>query len=256
MNLSVVENIVGYQVRCDGTSACIESIVQSIADGKIARWLASLNPHSYAVTLDRPAFDTALKAAEWLVPDGMGIVLASRFFGGCIRKRATGSDIFCALHERLQTQGGGAVLLLDSTEDTLAIIRSKVARDWPALEVAGTYSPPSSRSFQIQMSMRWCVGSTFHVRNVLWVGMSAPKQEEWIHRVIHSLDVCFAAVVGAVFDLYAGRIKRSHPVFQQLDLEWLRRLLQEPRRLWRRMFVSSPIFVWHVVEMRFMCGRE
>jgi N-acetylglucosaminyldiphosphoundecaprenol N-acetyl-beta-D-mannosaminyltransferase len=61
----------------------------------------------------------------------------------------------------------------------------------------------------------------------------------------------FAGAVGAVFDFYTGKVKRSHPVFQRLGLEWLPRLLQEPRRLWRRMFVSAPIFVWHVLKQRF-----
>jgi N-acetylglucosaminyldiphosphoundecaprenol N-acetyl-beta-D-mannosaminyltransferase len=85
---------------------------------------------------------------------------------------------------------------------------------------------------------------------VLWVGMTAPKQESWIHQLRERLDVRFAAAIGAVFDFYIGRIKRSPPAFQTLGLEWLPRLVQEPRRLWRRMFVSAPIFMWHAVTRR------
>ena len=84
--------------------------------------------------------------------------------------------------------------------------------------------------------------------DVLWVGMTAPKQEKWLHANRARLDVKFAAAVGAVFDFYAGRVKRSHPVFQKLGLEWLPRLLQEPRRLWRRNFVSTPVFLWHLLR--------
>lgn len=84
--------------------------------------------------------------------------------------------------------------------------------------------------------------------DILWVGMTAPKQEKWIHQNLHRLDVRFVAAIGAVFDFYTGRVKRSHPIFQRLGLEWLPRLVQEPRRLWRRMFVSAPIFLWHVVR--------
>jgi N-acetylglucosaminyldiphosphoundecaprenol N-acetyl-beta-D-mannosaminyltransferase len=86
--------------------------------------------------------------------------------------------------------------------------------------------------------------------DILWVGMTAPKQEKWIHQNLHRLDVRFAAAIGAVFDFYTGRVIRSHPVFQRLGLEWLPRLIQEPGRLWRRMFISAPVFMWHVVRAR------
>ena len=82
--------------------------------------------------------------------------------------------------------------------------------------------------------------------DVLWVGMTAPKQEQWLHAQWPQLEVRVAGAIGAVFDFYAGRIKRSHPLFQRLGLEWLPRLLQEPRRLWRRTFVSTPRFLWDV----------
>jgi N-acetylglucosaminyldiphosphoundecaprenol N-acetyl-beta-D-mannosaminyltransferase len=86
--------------------------------------------------------------------------------------------------------------------------------------------------------------------DVLWVGMTAPKQEKWIFENRARLNVKFAGAIGAVFDFYTGRVKRSHPVFQRLGLEWLPRLVQQPRRLWRRMFVSAPIFVWHVLKQK------
>ena len=250
MSVPVVEEILGYRVRCDGKIACIESIVRAIDDGSIARWLACLNPHSYAVATDRPAFELALKAADWLVPDGVGVVLASRVLGGCIRERVTGTDIFCALHDYLQARGGASVFFLGSIEGALATIRLRVARDWPALEVAGTYSPPFKAEFSDSDSDE-IVRRINHARpDVLWVGMGAPKQEEWIHRVIGRLDVRFAGAVGAVFDFYAGRIERSAPAFQQLGLEWLPRLLREPRRLWRRTILSAPVFAYHVVAKR------
>jgi len=82
--------------------------------------------------------------------------------------------------------------------------------------------------------------------------MTAPKQEKWIFDNLPELDVKFAGAIGAVFDFYTGRVKRSHPFFQRIGLEWLPRLVQEPERLWRRMFVSAPIFVLHVLRQRFI----
>ena len=251
MNRPVVEDVLGYQVYCAGKNACIAEIVDSLDIEAGARWLACLNPHSYATTRDRHLFAQALKAARWLIPDGIGIVLASRFLGGRISERVTGADIFHALHDCLQGQGGRSVYFLGSTDEVLEEIRSKMATDWSAIEIVGTHSPPFKPNFSAT-DIDDMVNRINAVRpDVLWVGMTAPKQEEWLHRVIDRLDVRFAAAVGAVFDFYIGRIQRPHRIFQRLGLEWLPRLLQEPRRLWHRTFVSAPIFVWHVIKSRF-----
>ena len=86
--------------------------------------------------------------------------------------------------------------------------------------------------------------------NVLWVGMTAPKQEKFLYEHINHLDVDFAAAVGAVFDFFSGRIKRPSSLFQRLGLEWLFRLVAEPSRLWRRTFLSVPIFLWDVIRFK------
>jgi N-acetylglucosaminyldiphosphoundecaprenol N-acetyl-beta-D-mannosaminyltransferase len=78
--------------------------------------------------------------------------------------------------------------------------------------------------------------------DVLWVGLTAPKQEKWVHENRHRLRVVFAGPIGAAFDFYAGNIRRAGPTLQKLGLEWLPRLVQEPKRLWRRSFVSAPSF--------------
>lgn len=248
------ESILGYAVYAAATAACADEIASCIESGGKPRSLACLNPHSYVATLGRPRFADALRGADWLVPDGVGVVQASWVLGGEIRERITGSDIFRAVHERLQARGHGSVFFLGSTDETLARIRERMAVDWPALTVVGTYSPPFQTEFSDAEIDDMVAAINAARPDVLWVGMTAPKQEEWIHRVIDRLDVRFAAAIGAVFDFYVGRVKRSHPVFQRLGLEWLPRLLQEPRRLWRRMFVSAPIFVWHVLREKVKRG--
>jgi N-acetylglucosaminyldiphosphoundecaprenol N-acetyl-beta-D-mannosaminyltransferase len=116
--------------------------------------------------------------------------------------------------------------------------------------VAGTFSPPYKPEFS-PAELDMMIAAINAVRpDVLWVGMTAPKQEKWIYQNRHRLQVKFIGAVGAVFDFYTGRVKRSHPIFQNLGLEWLPRLLQEPRRLWRRMGVSAPIFIWHVLKAK------
>ena len=84
--------------------------------------------------------------------------------------------------------------------------------------------------------------------DVLWVGMTAPKQEKWIHTHQNRLEVCFAGAIGAVFDFYTGQVRRSSAIFQRMGLEWLPRLMQEPIRLWRRMILSAPTFLFDLLR--------
>jgi len=92
--------------------------------------------------------------------------------------------------------------------------------------------------------------------DMLWVGMTAPKQEKWIYRNKYELDVEFIGAIGAVFDFYTGTINRSRPWFQKHGLEWLPRLLRQPRRLWRRSLVSSPMFLIRILQQRFMSTEQ
>lgn len=245
------EDILGYPVDSCGEVGCLQAITDWVSSGDHGRWLACLNPHSYVVACDDRAFSTALHNADWLIPDGAGIVLASKILGGIIRERVTGSDIFWGLHKSLNCQGGASVFFLGSTEKTLSIIAEKIALDFPNIRVAGTYSPPFKLEFS-EEDNRAMVAAVNQARpNVLWIGMTAPKQEKWIYQNREKLDVKFIAAVGAVFDFYTGKVKRSHPLFQRLGLEWLPRLLQEPRRLFRRNFISSPLFLLRVFARKF-----
>jgi len=225
-----------------------------IRSGSRLRWLACFNPHSYVVAKRNDDFGRALRDADWLIPDGVGVVLASRLIPPRIPDRITGWDVFHGVSAALANEEGRKVFFLGSTEATLSAIRERMARDYPALKVAGTYSPPFSTSYGDSEIDRIIEVVNSARPDVLWVGLTAPKQELLLHRIRDRLDVKFAGAIGAVFDFYAGNVRRSSRAFQRLGLEWLPRLVQEPRRLWRRMFVSAPIFVWDVVRER--CGRR
>ena len=248
------EYILGYQVVSDGIDPCVASIMSVLHIPDAFSWLACLNPHSYALAIHDDQFQNALKNADWLIPDGVGIVYASRFCGGRIQRRMTGSDIFFAIQSELNRAGRHSVFFLGSTERTLKSICQRLQRDFPNVRIAGTYSPPFRDSYSDDENSAMVAAVNAASPDVLWVGMSAPKQEKWIYEHKDRLNVRFAAAVGAVFDFYTGRISRSSPAFQALGLEWLPRLLQEPRRLWRRMLISAPLFLWHVLRQR-ISGR-
>jgi len=194
-----------------------------------------------------------LLEADLLTPDGAGIVLASWILGGRIQERVTGSDIFRGLSEHLNTSSDNkySYFFLGSTTMTLLKVEKKMAVDYPNIRVTGTWSPPFKSEFTKHENQLMIDAINKAKPDVLWVGMTAPKQEKWIHQHRDQLDVKFIGAIGAVFDFYTGNVKRSHPAFQRMGLEWLPRLLTDPRRLWRRMGVSAPIFLWRVLQQRF-----
>jgi len=202
-----------------------------------------------------PVAQAALRAADLLIPDGIGIVLASWILGGCIRRRITGSDVFWGLSRRLNEKGGAAYFFLGATDETLAAIKNRMAREFPAIRFAGGYSPPFKENFDEKEILAMVNAVNRASPDVLWVGMTAPKQEKWIYQNKDKLNVKFIATVGAVFDFYAGNVKRDNDSwFVNHGLEWLERLVQEPRRLWQRTFVSAPIFFWLIFWQRLKKG--
>ena len=249
MRVPPTEDTLGYPVINGGAARCLESIREWIERGDSNRWLACINPHSYVESLKQYGFSAALHGADWLITDGVGIVIASRILGGHICNRVTGSDIFQGVMQQLNQDRGFSVFFLGSTEKTLAEIRTQMARDYPNVLLAGTYSPPFKNAFS-DTELSEMVNAINRAKpDVLWVGMTAPKQEIWIQQNLGRLQtVKFTAAIGAVFDFYSGRVKRSHPLLQHTGLEWLARLIQQPRRLWKRMFISAPVFMWHIIR--------
>lgn len=246
-----IENILGYPVISNNFEECLTVIDGWLDHSPNEKTFVCANPHSLYEASKDDLFKKSLLDADLITPDGAGILLASKFLGGDIRQRITGSDVFFGLSEYLNKKKKGKYFFLGSTEDTLAQIRDKMAADYPGIQLAGTYSPPFKPVFDEADNDSMIEAINAVNPDVLWVGMTAPKQEKWIFENRGRLNVKFIGAIGAVFDFYVGNVKRSHPVFQKMGLEWLPRLIQEPKRLWRRNFVSSPMFLLKVFKQKF-----
>jgi N-acetylglucosaminyldiphosphoundecaprenol N-acetyl-beta-D-mannosaminyltransferase len=247
--------MLGFGIFAGDARRCVASISAWVAAGDGPRWLACLNPHSWVEARHRPDFARALEAADWLVPDGAGLTLASRILDAGLGGRVTGADVFEGLSRRLDERGGAKVFFLGATEETLALVRERYQRDYPRLRVVGTYAPPFREEFQEDDFEAMAAAVNASGADVVWVGLGAPKQELAILRLRPRLQVRFVAAIGAVFDFYSGRVRRASPLLRRLGLEWLARLVREPVRLWRRMFVSAPVFLWHVARARLAAAR-
>lgn len=245
------ENICGYLVTTLPKNKCISEIFSWIHDDRKGKYFVCTNPHSIEVTRGDPFFDLAIRNADLIVPDGVGIVIASRLLGGALRERVTGSDIFLGLSNVLNKESKYGYFFLGSTDENLAKIKDKMEMDFPNIKVAGTYSPPFKPEFSDEDNKLIVEMINSAKPDVLWVGMTAPKQEKWIFENKDKLDVKFIGPIGAVFDFYTGNVKRSHPIFQKFGLEWLPRLIREPGRLWQRNFISNPSFLLRVIRSKF-----
>jgi N-acetylglucosaminyldiphosphoundecaprenol N-acetyl-beta-D-mannosaminyltransferase len=248
------EDILGYNINTENLEVYCDEIITAIKSRRKC-WMACFNPHSFAISLRDLHFKRALKEADWLTPDGIGIIIASYIFGGKILERVTGSDIFYGVHQRVNRLNGIKVFFLGTTTETLNKIKSKIAQDYPNIEVVGCFSPPYKPNFTDTEIKKMIERINISKPDILWVGMGAPKQEKWIYDNLDHLDVKFVGAIGAVFDFYAGGVKRAHPIFQRFGLEWLPRLLQQPRRLWRRMLISAPLFLLHVVKKKLRTSK-
>jgi len=246
------DRLFGYRIAAESVDGCLDQVIAWLEGGERRRYFSCANPHSLVVADGDPEFRRALLDADLLVPDGVGILIGSRILGGTIREVVTGSDIFSGLSRRLDRarERRYSYFFLGASEETLRDISARLPRDYPGIRLAGVYSPPFKAEFSAEDSRRMIEVVNGARPDVLWVGMTAPKQEKWIHKNRELLDVKFIGAIGAVFDFYTGKVKRSHPVFQKLGLEWLPRLCREPRRLWRRNFVSSPVFLARAIRER------
>ncbi len=256
MKTNNCENILGYQITTMDIRTSIEKIISWINDNAHKKVFVCANPHSLVLAKDDAQFQQAIHSADLVTADGAGIILASKILGGEIRERVTGSDIFRALSEELNRTGGRSYFFLGSTEKTLTAIQKKMAEEYPDIVFAGSYSPPYKPEFSEEDSRKMIAAVNKVKPDVLWVGMTAPKQEKWIYQHRNELNVKFMGAIGAVFDFYVGNVKRSHPVFQKMGLEWLPRLLQEPRRLFRRNFISSPLFLLMIFTQRLRLRKQ
>ena len=246
------EYILTYPVAVISINKCVLKIIKWLNNIDSVKYFVCANPHSLEAAFKDLLFDQAIRNADLVVPDGVGIVIASKILGGSIRERITGMDIFLGLSDALnkETAHSYSYFFLGSTEKNLQLITEKMTKDFPNIKIAGIYSPPFRDNFSEEDDRLMINEINRAEAEVLWVGMTAPKQEKWIYKNRGRLNVKFIGAIGAVFDFYTGNVKRSHPFFQQMGLEWLPRLVRQPVRLWRRNFVSNPCFIIRVIAQR------
>ncbi len=231
----------------------------AIPEGKVL--INTINAHSYNVAQKDQEFAEALRGGDYLIPDGSSIVKACRWLKGKSqpKERIAGWDLFAFEMQRMNVNDNvnknenvkKRVMFMGSSEKVLRLIRERVAVDYPNLEVV-TYSPPYKKEFSEEDNQTIIKAINEAKPDLLWIGMTAPKQEKWTYRHWQELNInCHVGTIGAVFDFFAGTAQRAPLWWQEHGLEWLYRLIKEPRRMWRRYVIGNPLFIWNILKEKY-----
>lgn len=229
----------------------------SLPEGKLL--INTINAHSYNTARKDSLFAEALTNGDVLLPDGVSIVMACKWIKAksLPKERIAGWDLFAFEMEKLERESeelrtkseeSKIVMFMGSSQKVLDLIVKRAAEVYPHLKVV-TYSPPYKPEFTDEDNK--AIIDAIHAANpdLLWIGMTAPKQEKWTYSHWKELNIhCHVGSNGAVFDFFAGTMKRAPMWWQDHGLEWLYRLLKEPKRMWRRYIIGNALFLWNMVK--------
>jgi len=215
----------------------------------------TLNAHSFNTSLDDNDFKKALKNSYVLLPDGISVVLAKRMLTGEKIHKIAGADLFFYEMNRLNAINGKC-FFLGSSEEILRLIRVRAAKEYPNVELY-TYSPPYKEEFSEEENKLMIEKVNLFQPDVLFVGMTAPKQEKWAYQHFFELQVGHVCCIGAVFDFYAGTVNRAPDWLIKIGFEWSYRLMKEPRRMWRRYLIGNAKFIGYLLmEIQVMIEKR
>lgn len=256
----------------------------SLPEGKLL--INTINAHSFNTAKKDKLFAEALTNGDALIPDGVSIVKACRRIKAKSqpKERIAGYDLFefemnkleeCGMrneelevnnssldnsqsasadNSKLKTQNSKfrerqlTVMFMGSSQKVLDLIVKRAAEVYPHLKVV-TYSPPYKPEFSDEDNKAIIDAINAANPDLLWIGMTAPKQEKWTYTHWKELNIhCHVGTIGAVFDFFAGTVERAPMWWQRHGLEWLYRLLKEPKRMWRRYIIGNALFLWNMTK--------
>jgi N-acetylglucosaminyldiphosphoundecaprenol N-acetyl-beta-D-mannosaminyltransferase len=219
----------------------LSTIDQWIARGE-KHYVNVCTAHTVLECHDEPALAQIVNNSGVATPDGMPLVWIGRLHKHNV-ERVYGPDLMLALCEQGQRKGyrhffyGGA-------EGVAERLVERLRQRFPDLQVAGTWTPPfRSLTAEEEANVIKEIGA-----DIVWVGLGTPKQDYWVARFRPLLDAKVLIAVGAAFDFHAGRVRQAPRWMQRSGLEWLFRISQDPKRLWKRYLLGNPRFVYLVTR--------
>lgn len=252
----IISNIVMFRLKTL-TILGSKAELASLPEGKLL--INTVNAHSFNTAKKDQLFADALTNGDVLIPDGVSIVKACKWIKAKSqpKERIAGWDLFSFEMEKLERESeelrtkseeSKIVMFMGSSQKVLDLIVKRAAVDYPHLKVV-TYSPPYKPAFSDEDNKAIIDAINAANPDLLWIGMTAPKQEKWTYSHWKELNIhCHVGTIGAVFDFFAGTVERAPIWWQEHGLEWLYRLMKEPKRMWRRYIIGNSLFLWNMVK--------
>lgn len=207
--------------------------------------ISTINQYSFCVAELDNEFKKALQESDILLPDGVGVVWSNYFLNHKLIKKIAGADLHSFLLTKMNEEFSKC-FYLGSSEEVLNKIKQNLSLNYPNIKFEA-YSPPYKNEFTIEDTQEMVNRINSFNPDYLFVGMTAPKQEKWVYKNRKLLKTKVICSIGAVFDFYAGTIKRPSKVWINFGMEWFARFLNEPNRMWKRYFYYGPIFIQKVL---------
>jgi N-acetylglucosaminyldiphosphoundecaprenol N-acetyl-beta-D-mannosaminyltransferase len=254
------QDVLGVGISATNYEEVAKTCADWLQTRTAAHYICVTSVHGVMEARKNESIRSILNGADIATPDGMPLVWALRSFGNSLQERVYGPNLMLTLCGQAQERGH-RIFLYGGRPETLDTLCDNLRRRFPRLVVAGSYSPPFRPLTEgEEASVRETILDARP--DLLFVGISTPKQERWMaeHKA------CFPGVVmvgvGAAFDFHAGRVKQAPAWMQKHGLEWFFRLAMEPARLWRRYVLVTPLFLpcWALQKLSitmndFACGR-
>lgn len=234
-------NVLGVRVHPVNLCEAVRHVHDLVArNGK--GYITVTGVHGIVESQRSPSVRRAHNDSFLTVPDGMPLVYIGRGLGHRSIDRCYGPELMRAILAASVDQGY-THFLYGGKRGIAEELRDRIERAFPGVCIVGTHSPPfrplTEGEAEELMDLIARVRPT-----IFWVGLSTPKQEVFMHEFLPSLETNVMVGVGAAFDILTGHLKSAPRIMQRLALEWFYRLLQEPRRLWKRYLINNPLFLW------------
>jgi N-acetylglucosaminyldiphosphoundecaprenol N-acetyl-beta-D-mannosaminyltransferase len=241
-------SILGVPIHAISHHEAITQIAEWI-DTRYAAWGVFCTVYNVMLCREDSQYRAMVNAANLVLPDGMPLVWLSHRRGYPQTTRIYGPDLMLLL-TAYGLERGYKHYYYGSTPQVIDRLQANLMKRYPELRVAGSYSPPF-RPLTSEEDSAVIRQINEADPDIIWVGLGTPKQDMWMHTHRSQLRAPILLGVGAAFDIHAGFLPQAPRWMQRSGLEWLFRLLVEPRRLWRRYLLYNPAFIYHILlEMR------
>ncbi|MFO1476975.1 MAG: WecB/TagA/CpsF family glycosyltransferase [Verrucomicrobiota bacterium] len=236
-------NVLGVGLSILNLNTALEQISRAV-ESRRKGYICVTGVHGVMEAQSDPALKKILNGAFLNTPDGMPMVWVGRFRGHREMSRVYGPDLMHLVCDFSRTRGYRH-FLYGGGEGVAPELKRRLEEKFPGLNIVGTYTPPF-RPLNAEERRELVERVAALKPDMIWVGLSTPKQERFMSEYWRELDATLLFGVGAAFDFHAGRVRQAPRWMQRSGLEWLFRLGCEPRRLWKRYFRNNPLFLFRI----------